>query len=199
MNQEESFQRRLSKAQEIVSQLHKNFPKKGKTNQASDVSTKHKEAYFTMRQRAIKYIGIDRGRSYGQVRKVLENSFPKEATTNSRLLDQVIQDLITDQYLDEYLCGRRLIKRHSGRAQKSKEYIRQLMLRQGISEQTISDLILEIDDDHVTAEMYRIIKQQEWKTTKPEKVIRHLASRGYSPGICREIVRKWLDEIKTDE
>ncbi|HHT24124.1 MAG TPA: RecX family transcriptional regulator [Clostridiaceae bacterium] len=199
MNQEESFQKRLAKAQEIVSQLHKKFPKKGKTNQASDVSTKHQEAYFTLRQRAIEYIGIDRGRSYGQVKRVLENSFPEKAASNQQLVEQVIQDLINDQYLDEYLCGRRIIKRHSGRAQKSKEYIRQLMLRKGISEQTISDLILEIADDRTTAEAYRIIKQAEWEISQPEKVMRHLASRGYSAGICREIVRRWLDEIRTYE
>ncbi|NLJ70144.1 MAG: hypothetical protein GX328_01595 [Clostridiaceae bacterium] len=199
MNKEESFQKRLAKAQEIVSQLHKNFPKKGKTNQASDVSTKHQEAYLTMRQRAIKYIGIDRGKSYGQVKKILEKTFPEKSASNPQLVEQVIQDLINDQYLDEYLCGRRIIKRHSGRAQKSKEYIRQLMFRQGISKQTISDLVLEIDDDRVTAEAYRIIKQDEWEISQPEKVMRHLASRGYSTSICREIVRKWLDEIGTDE
>ncbi|HHU53534.1 MAG TPA: hypothetical protein GXZ43_05610 [Clostridiaceae bacterium] len=198
MNQEESYQKRLAKAQEIVSQLHKNFPKKGK-NQASDVSTKHQEAYFTLRQRAIKYIGIDRGRSYGQVKKILENSFPEEATENPQLIDLVIQDLIDEQYLDEYLCGRRIIKRHSGRAQKSKEYIRQLMLRQGIGERTITDLLLEIEDDRITAEAYRIIKQAEWEISNPEKVMRHLSSRGYSTGICREIVRKWLNEIRTEK
>ncbi|MGB4609723.1 MAG: RecX family transcriptional regulator [Saccharofermentanales bacterium] len=198
MNQDDSFRKRLAKAQEIVSQLHKNFPEKGK-NQASDVSTKHQEAYLTLRQRAIKYIGIDRGRSYGQVKNILENSFPEEAVLNPQLVDQVIQDLIDEQYLDEYLCGRRIIKRHSGRAQKSKEYIEQIMLRQGISEQTISDLVLEIKDDRETAEAYRILKQTEWNISQPEKVMRHLASRGYSTGICREIVRKWLDEIRKNK
>ncbi|NLM19508.1 MAG: RecX family transcriptional regulator [Clostridiaceae bacterium] len=199
MKQEESFQKRLTKAQEIVSQLHQDFLKKRKTNQASDVPTKHQEAYFALRQRAIKYIGIDRGRSSGQVKKILENSLPEEAALNPQLIERVVQDLIDEQYLDEYLCGRRTIKRHSGRAQKSKKYIEQLMLRQGLSEQTVSDLILEIEDDQVTAETYRIIKQEEWEISQPEKVMRHLASRGYSTGICQEIVRKWLNEISNDE
>ena len=71
MNQEKSYAERLSKAQELVSQLHKSFPEQGKTNQASDVSTKHQEAYSKLRTRALKYIGIDRGRSFGQVKEFL--------------------------------------------------------------------------------------------------------------------------------
>ncbi|MDI9490855.1 MAG: hypothetical protein GX145_05050 [Clostridiaceae bacterium] len=197
MNQEKSYAERLSKAQELVSQLHKSFPEQGKTNQASDVSTKHQEAYSKLRTRALKYIGIDRGRSFGQVKRILMRDLPEISEANSQLVDMVIQDLINDQYLDEYLCGRRIIKRHSGRAQKSKEYIRQLMYKQGISPAVIKDTVLEIDDDYQTAERYRLVKQAEWDISNPGRVMRHLAARGYSAGISRKIVQKWLDDVAT--
>lgn len=197
MNQKKSYAERLSKAQELVSQLHKSFPEQGKTNQASDVSTKHQEAYSKLRTRALKYIGIDRGRSFGQVKRILLKDLPEICEANSQLVDMVIQDLINDQYLDEYLCGRRIIKRHSGRAQKSKEYIRQLMYKQGISPTVIEDTVLEIDDDYQTAERYRLVKQAEWDISNPERVMRHLAARGYSAGISRKIVQKWLDDVAT--
>ncbi len=197
MNQEKSYAERLSKAQELVSQLHKSFPEQGKTNQASDVSTKHQEAYSKLRTRALKYIGIDRGRSFGQVKRILMRDLPEISEANSQLVDMVIQDLINDQYLDEYLCGRRIIKRHSGRAQKSKEYIRQLMYKQGTSPAVIKDTVLEIDDDYQTAERYRLVKQAEWDISNPGRVMRHLAARGYSAGISRKIVQKWLDDVAT--
>lgn len=199
MNKDELQKKRLNEAKEIVSQLHKNFPKKEKNNQASDKSTKYQEAYFSLRSRAIRYIGIDRGKSFGQVKRVLLKKFPEIADQNPEIFDQVIQDLIADKYLDEYICAKKIVKRHSGRSQKSKEYLRQLMIKQGISEQVINDAILEVKPDSETAENYRLIKQKEWNLDKPERVMRHLASRGFSAGISRGIVQKWLNDVKKNE
>lgn len=194
MTKEDKQKKHVENMQDLVSKIHNSYSKKEKSNQASAVSKENTEAYSNMRVRALKYIGIDRGRSFAQVERILIKSFPEIAHQNPDLIRLVIEDLIRDDYLDEYLCGRRLIKRHSARKQKSKYYIKQLMLKQGISKSVVNDLVSEIEADEITAEIYFRERLKEWDFNKPEKIVRHFASRGYSAGVILKIMRKYRNE-----
>ncbi len=151
------------------------------------------ETYRLMRQKAVAYIGTDKAKSRGQVKQKLALKLPDKVQKYPELPDLVVDKLIEDRYLDEKLCGKRLIKRHSGRSQKSKAYIEQLLYQQGISRPVIKDLIDSLEDDRITAERYFELRGDRWDYTDPVKIARHFASRGYSPSISLEIMRKYAD------
>lgn len=191
MRTENEKSKKIENMKDIVAKIHKSIPDNKDEDKASVDTSKHTEAYSNMRVRALKYIGIDRGKSFDQVARVLRRNFPEES---SDLIETVIDDLIFDQFIDEHLCGRRLIKRHSGRKQKSKIYIKHLMFRQGITQSVINDLLTELDSDEKTASNYFYEKIEEWDFQNPEKIIRHFSSRGYSSGVILKIMRKYKNE-----
>lgn len=151
------------------------------------------EAYRLMRQKALAYIGTDKAKSRGQVKQKLALKLPDQVEKYPHLPDLVVDKLVEDRYLDEVLCGRRLIKRHSGRRQKSKAYIEQLLYQQGISRPVIKELLDSLEDDRTTAKDYFDLKKDQWDYSDPAKIARHFASRGYSPSISYEIMRKYAD------
>ncbi|NLZ71927.1 MAG: hypothetical protein GX909_05450 [Clostridiaceae bacterium] len=193
MEKNQSQSEKVDKIRGLLSDLENSFETKKSRNVSPNISDEQTEDYRNLRIRALKYIGADRGRSYGQVNRVLSKQFPEIAENNKELIDQVILALIQDGYLDEKLCGRRLIKRHSGRKQKSIAYLEYLLKKQGISDSVITELMLEIPTDEETANNYFNLKKDEWDYDNPEKIIRHFASRGYSSGITLKIMRKYAN------
>ncbi|NLJ95293.1 MAG: hypothetical protein GX326_07375 [Clostridiaceae bacterium] len=194
MSDQKSQIEKIDKLKDLISGLENSFPEKQSKGSSPEILESDLEDFQALRRRALKYIGADRGKSYAQVERVLTRHFPEISQNNSSLIDQVIVSLIDDAYLDERLCGRRLIKRHSGRKQKSARYLEHLLKQQGISESIIDELKLEIAADEKTAEAYFHLKKDEWDYNQPEKIIRHFSSRGYSSGLTLKIMRKYVDE-----
>lgn len=192
MKNKSDKEKNIKKIKSLVDSIHN----ENKVNiEVSEPVREHSEAYFELRRRALKYIGIDSGKSFGQVMRVLNDNFTDSQYT-SDLKKEVIHQLIKDDYLDEELCGRRIIKRHAGRKQKSKQYLYYLMDNQGISKSVINALMEEIEPDEDTAENYFYTRLKEWDFDNPEKIIRHFSSRGFSPSITMKIMRKYADGKK---
>ncbi len=184
--------KQISNIKSLIDSIHQTHETR---QEVSEIPPEHSEAYFELRRRALKYIGIDRGKSFGQVMQKLNQDFSdKEYSRDLKV--QVIEQLIADQYLDERLCGRRIIKRHSGRKQKSKRYLLHLMEQQGISRDMIRELSDEILPDEETASAYFLLRKKEWDFTQPEKIMRHFASRGFSSGIILKIMREYANGEK---
>lgn len=193
MSDREIREDKIRELQNLLGGLEEKFARQKQSSADPELNPADRADYIQMRQRAVKYLATDKGRSAGQVRRVLKADFPEKAEQKPRLIEVVIEQLSRDQYLDEYLCGRRLIKRHQGRKQKAKSYLLYLLKEQGISQTVIDSLAAEIKPDELTAKEYFMNRIDEWDFDNPQKIARHFASRGYASGIFHRIMREYAD------
>jgi len=93
---------------------------------------------------AIKHIGIATYSS-GKIFVYLVNKGFSEA-----ICREVIDELITRGYIDDFKAARKVLISRSGKKQESKYYMEQRLLEAGICEKITSQIVSELDDDFTT-------------------------------------------------
>lgn len=169
-NESENFTKRLDLARKIVEaakepQLTTEEPSNS-TNQAEA-----QKARFT----ALKYIGIDKGKSSGKVRqKLRDEGFSED------VIEETISTLIKDDYLSDYRACARITRRHQGSKLKSARYMVELYKELGVSPQVAEEYSADLPDDQESLVILLSKEQAPASEREKARIIRRLAGRGFS-------------------
>lgn len=176
----EAYAERLHKARSILENYQQALEKEEKIISYEPPSKEFQEA----RSIAISFIGLDKGKSSGRVRDKL-----RDKNYDNDLIDKVIASLIKDEYLNDRLACAKITRRHSGSKSKSRAYMKQLFISQGVDEMTATDYLEELEPDEVTI---KLLLPEEIPTDHKEKarLYRRLQSRGYSYSTIQAAVAK---------
>lgn len=148
----------------------------------SDDSEKAGE-YTKARIFAVKYIGLDPGKSSGKVHAKL-----REFGYSPSLARKVVEDLEEADYIDDYRACAKIARRHQGSKSKSRQYMKNLFIKQGVKE-TVAELYMDyLPDDRESIQ--NLLPQ-----TLPEgerdinKLMRRLQARGYAFNTIQSCIR----------
>lgn len=153
------------------------------------------DQYSNARSKAISFIGISH-KSSGRVHDYLKRSGVDES-----VVDQVVDTLIADGYIDDLRVARSIVALRQGKRSESSSRLCQRLMAYGISEQAVNELSEEIPEDSVTIEHLIHAKygdmdfssldseeERHWKSS----ALRFLNSRGFSGNLSVSAIYKMM-------
>ncbi|MDO5015761.1 MAG: regulatory protein RecX [Eubacteriales bacterium] len=178
---------RLAQARAIIEKYEANSRDITVHEESYHVSPDDKEAFQNGRFIALSYIGIDKGKSTGQVRnKLRTKDLPDD------LIEQVIVSLKTDDYLDDRRACGKIARRHQGTRAKSRRYLRELFIKQGVDPKVAEAYLEELPEDQKSI-LELIPGSIPGDPREYQRLLRRLQSRGYSYNTIRQAMRQQED------
>ena len=159
----------------------------------------HDLQYSEARNKAIAHIGIAVSSS-GKIR-----DFLSEKGYDSDVIEEVIDQLIEDKYVDDRRYARKILRSRSGAKAEGRIKLQARLEEAGVS----GDIIREVLSDDEYADENTILDvisdrypPQSFSTDPKEvkkelaKAIRYLESRGYPASLALASFRKILDDVE---
>lgn len=150
---------------------------------AENASRSKDADYAAAREKAVRYVGLDRGKGRGKVeQKLISQGF------SSELSKQVTRDLAEAGYVDEERACRSIAARHKGRKSKSRSYMLQLFLQHGISRRAAENYLPQLPEDRES--IMELMPLMVYDNEKEKaSVMRRLQGRGYAPSLISEVLK----------
>lgn len=164
---------KLAAALKIVADIHEQATAAEATPPCRD------KTYLEARERAVSFIGLDTGKSSGRVQQKLQNLGYDEAVAG-----RVAQDLQAAGYIDDYKACAKIARRHQGSKSKSRYYLKQLFLRQGVPAEVAENFVDRLPEDSESI-LYLLPDSLPSTPQAQAKCMRFLASRGYATATIR--------------
>ncbi len=159
----------------------------------------HDLQYSEARNKAIAHIGIAVSSS-GKIR-----NFLSEKGYDSDVIEEVIDQLIEDKYVDDYRYARKILRSRSGSKSEGSIKLESRLEDAGIPSEVIRDVlsdkefsdeitILDVIADRFPPESFSSDPREAKKELA--KAIRYLESRGYSASLALASFRKIVDDVE---
>ncbi len=191
---------RLAAARSIVDQYQSSKPGQGQSppsqegtpqTQSAPVPETREEAaekalYSKARESAVRYIGLDKGKSSGKVR----DSLVQKGYAPS-LASEVVQDLIVLGYINDEKACAKIARRHQGKKAKSRSYMLSLFTQQGVERRVAETYLDQLPSDEVS--LQEILEGYEAELdggAKEARLMRRLQTRGYNYGQIKTSIRR---------
>lgn len=175
---------RLAEARAILENYEQNSRNVQNREESGSLSPDGKEEFQNGRIIALSYIGIDKAKSTGQVRnKLRTKDIPDE------LIEQVISSLEADDYLDDRRACARIARRHQGKRAKSRRYLRELFIKQGVAPEIAESYLEELPED-CDSILELIPESLPEDQREQRRLLNRLQSRGYSYNTIRKAMRQ---------
>lgn len=182
---EENKNARKLRALEVLRSVsgQQNTPEIEPAIEERDITDEFREA----RSKAISRIGLAGSVSSGKISDHLsENGFSRE------LIEDVMQSLDKDGYLDDHRCGRRIMLRHRDQKAKSKAMMSLLLRQQGIDSAVIDELLTEMPDDKET--LKQLLERENPSSRQDQaRVLRKMMGRGFD----RYLILQCMNEVQS--
>ncbi len=136
---------------------------------------------------AIKYIGIST-KSSGRIREYLNRQ-----EIDEYLIDPAMNDLQRRGYLDDAVIAARIARQRTGRRAVSKKAMRYYMQAAGLPAAIIESQCEQLPTDNESAKQALAGRFSQPDPSEKARMIRFLASRGFSAGISTRTVTDYLD------
>ncbi|MDO5033322.1 MAG: RecX family transcriptional regulator [Eubacteriales bacterium] len=141
-------------------------------------------AYWQAREAAVRYIGLDKGKSSGKVQDRL-----RKQGYSSALAQEVVCDLTDLGYIDDERACAKIVRRHQGKRAKSRAYMLALFLQQGVARASAEAYLDKLPSDQESLE--EILASEELAGGPAEaRLVRRLQGRGYKPGLIQSSIRR---------
>ncbi len=139
--------------------------------------------YTKARIFAVKFIGLDPGKSSGKVHAKL-----REFGCSPSLARKVVEDLEEADYIDDYRACAKIARRHQGSKSKSKQYMKKLFIEHGVKE-TIADLYMDCLPDDGESIQHLLPQSLPEGRKEINKLMRRLQARGYAFNTIQSCLR----------
>lgn len=144
-------------------------------------------AFEEARGKAAAFIGIDRSKSSGRVRRNLLGK-----GIDPGIADQVVDYFTGIDYINDERAAAAIAARYGGRRIRSRYGMMAVLIRNGIEAKVAERFVLGLGQDGDTAaELCRHM----FPDPSPEqemKMMKLLAQRGYPAGLSRQVIRSYL-------
>lgn len=183
MQQKEQSDLRKRKAEAALAKIEEAF-----ASGLQDEKRERTAAWQKGREIALRYIGVDKSKSSGRVRERLLSR-----GLESDLVEEVLESLRQDGYLDDKRACARIALRHRGRQSKSKRYMLRLFLEQGVSQEIAAAYMDQLPDD---GESIRELDLSLARGDEKERtrLMRRLAGRGYAPSL----ITRTMEQVRME-
>ena len=142
--------------------------------------------YLKARETAVRYIGLDKGKSSGEVRDSL-----MQKGYDSDLASRVVHDLIALGYIDDKRACAKIARRHHGKRAKSRSYMKFLFIQQGVQEDVAESYLEVLPSDSASLEDFLCDQMSDLDGADREaRLVRRLQSRGYNYGLITRAIRR---------
>lgn len=164
-----------------------NPPEEGTGKAGEEVS--EKALYLKAREAAVRYIGLDKGKSSGKVR----DSLIQKGYAPS-LAHAVVQDLIGLGYVnDENACAK-IARRHQGKKSKSRSYMLSLFIQQGVERGVAEAYVDQLPCDAKSLQEVLEGHPLDLDGGRQEaRLMRRLQTRGYNYGLIKTSIRRFKE------
>lgn len=138
------------------------------------------------RQQAAAFIGIDRAKSSGRVRRSLLQKGIAPA-----IADQVVRYFIEIDYINDERAAARIASRYQGGKLRSRRALASVLVRNGVEPTVAARFVLELETDLRTA---AALCRHHFPGTGTElEMMKLLNRRGYAPDLARRVIREHLN------
>lgn len=139
------------------------------------------------RKKAAAFIGIDRSKSSGRVRRNL-----LQKGVDPRIASQVVDYFREIGYINDQRAAEAVAARYRGRKTRSRRGMMAVLIQNGIEPKVAEQFVLRLDEDRDTAaELCR----HAFPDATPEhevELMKLLTRRGYPAGLARGVIRELL-------
>ena len=183
MQQKEQSDLRKREAEAALAKIEETF-----ASGLQDEKRERAAAWQKGREIALHYIGVDKSKSSGRVRERL-----RSRGLEPDLVEEVLESLRQDGYLDDNRACARIALRHRGRQSKSKRYMLRLFIEQGVSPDVAEAYLDQLPDD---GESIRELDLSLARGDEKERtrLMRRLAGRGYAPSL----ITRTMEQVRME-
>lgn len=139
-----------------------------------------------LREKAVKYLGLRRAKSSGQLRLRLAKE-----TTDQKLIEEVISYLEEIDYINDKRAGLQMAKSYTGRRGRSRFAIQYELTGKGVKREIAEEIAAELPDDFELALDLLHAHFLGREDVDPEKMSNLLQRRGFSYFVISETIAKW--------
>ncbi|HHU07128.1 MAG TPA: regulatory protein RecX [Clostridiaceae bacterium] len=148
-----------------------------------------REDFELLREKAVKFIGLRRGKSSGQVRQRLLRE-----TSDGDLIESVISYLEEIDYVNDRRAGEMMARQYVGKKACSKFAVQYNLIKKGVKKEIADEIAAARPSDYDTAAEL-LTANYSGQTEYPDQRISGLLNRrGYSYSVISEAVAKWTAE-----
>ena len=146
-------------------------------------------AFEAARQKAVAFIGIDRSKSSGRVRRNLLGK-----GVDARLADQVVRYFIDIDYINDERAAAAIVARYRGRKLRSRRAMQAVLIRNGVEADVAARFVKQLEEDKLTASALCRAVFPDAGPDQEIELMKLLTRRGYPAGLARAVIRDHLAE-----
>lgn len=139
------------------------------------------------REMAMAYIGIDRNKSSGRVRRNL-----LQKGLDPSLADQAVRYYQELDYINDRRAARKVAARYQGRRLRSQRAMVDVFIQNGIETHLAREAAASLDPDPVTASRLCLAHFDRPQDGDQAAMMKLLARRGYPSGLARDVIRSLM-------
>lgn len=144
-------------------------------------------AFEEARIKAAAFIGINRSKSSGRVRRNLLGKGVEPA-----IADEVVRYFTEIDYINDGRAAQAVASRYQGRKTRSRRAMLQTLIQNGIDTEAARRFVEGLEDDQTTAlELCRHLAPVI-EEGRLDQAMKELVRRGYPAGLARDTIRKYL-------